>query len=185
MYVHVCIRLETRSRENASESLSHLDQSYLRNSRRAGAVFSSSGKSQCFRSVEPTTMPRTAWNLYFRFCSITARHPRLQIDVNELRMLDKEQFKTYVLSILNADSTCTDGASEQKYGGCDSFGGMSKDIGQQWKDADALTRAAFKELASEDMKRHKKVCCLLACTGLGSTSTSYSTSTSHMVFSNV
>jgi hypothetical protein len=73
-------------------------------------------------------------------------------------MLDKEQYKSYIKTILNADSTCTDSTSEQKYGGCDSFGGMSKDIGQQWKDADALTRAAFKELASEDMKRHKKVC---------------------------
>jgi hypothetical protein len=117
-------------------------------------------------------MPQTAWNLYFRFCRKAASHPHLQIDWNELGMLDKEQYKNYVVAILNTESTLQ---SELKYGGCDSFGGMSKDLGQRWKDADDLTKSVFNELASEESKRYKKVCFLLACTELDSSTPSSQT----------
>jgi hypothetical protein len=83
------------------------------------------------------------------------------MDPNELSVVDKERYKSYVVAILITDPVRMDDACDRKYGGCDSFGGMSKDIGRQWKQADALTKAVFKELASEDAKRHKKVCCYL------------------------
>jgi hypothetical protein len=78
------------------------------------------------------------------------------MDWNELGVVSKEEYKSYVMTILNADSIRIDDASEQRYGGSDSFGGMSKDIGRQWKQADALTKTVFKELAKENMERHKK-----------------------------
>jgi hypothetical protein len=106
-------------------------------------------------------MPQSAWNLYFRYNTNAACHPHLHMDPNELSVVDKERYKSYVVAILITDPVRMDDACDRKYGGCDSFGGMSKDIGRQWKQADALTKAVFKELASEDAKRHKKVCCYL------------------------
>jgi hypothetical protein len=106
------------------------------------------------------------------------------MDWNELGVVSKEEYKSYVMTILNADSIRIDDASEQRYGGSDSFGGMSKDIGRQWKQADALTKTVFKELAKENMERHKKVQLqlLFPCTILDSTSSSQTLFCTHHLF---
>jgi hypothetical protein len=104
-------------------------------------------------------MPQSAWNLYFRFRRNAVYHPHLQVNSNELGVDDKEQYKSNVKMMLNADCTRLDNPSQFKYGGCDSFSAMSKNIAREWKQTDAFTRAVFEDLAREDNERHKKVRC--------------------------
>ena len=80
-----------------------------------------------------------------------------------MEMLTREQYKTYVKMVLNSvedsDSSVGGGneASQPKFFGHHSFSGMSKKVGKQWKQADALTRSVFKDLAKEEMQRFRKV----------------------------
>ena len=69
-------------------------------------------------------------------------------------------FKSYVKMVIDTDvedlPVDIDGA-RQKFFGSESFAAMSKKVSQKWKEADALTRSVFKELAKEDRERYKRV----------------------------
>lgn len=88
-------------------------------------------------------------------------YPSLQL--NEMGSPNKERHKEHIRMVLNAnmepDSTITekDFASQAKFLRCSSFSGMSKNVAKRWKSADPLVRSAFKDLAKEEMQRHKKV----------------------------
>ena len=76
----------------------------------------------------------------------------------------KEQYREYVKTVLEAnegsDSSVDsgNGVIQSKFFGMDnSFSGMSKKVGKQWKQADAVIRSVFRDLAKEENERAKKV----------------------------
>lgn len=106
------------------------------------------------------TPPQSAYHLYFRFYKNVALRPSLRIASIRGDKTNKEVYKNFVQTVLDADLNdgSFDGdAVQQRYFGNDSFSGMSKQISKKWREVDELTRSIFKELAAEDSERYKKV----------------------------
>ena len=116
--------------------------------------------STILRFLLKPTMVRSAYHLYFRYCRNIARCPSLGMEFNEVDQANKEQFKAHVKRVLEANQdeiSVDETAGRPKYLGSDSFTGMSKKLGQEWKEADALTQSVFKDLAKEENDRVKIV----------------------------
>ena len=98
---------------------------------------------------------RSAYSLYFRFRKNMHKTPTFQIDF-ECNDANRERYKAFVQRVLIG--VWDDEANEtQKYIGNNNFSDMSKQIGNDWKKVDDLTRSIFKELAVADDRRYKKV----------------------------
>ncbi|KAL3789552.1 hypothetical protein HJC23_001360 [Cyclotella cryptica] len=103
--------------------------------------------------------PRSAYHLYFRFYRNILQCPSLQMNSIQTDKTQKDLYKSYVKMVLNTevdDLPVEKDAAHQKFFGSDSFAGMSKKVSQKWKEADALTRSVFKEIAKEDRERYKR-----------------------------
>eukprot|EP00956_Cyclotella_meneghiniana_P023681 scaffold46528_cov72-Cyclotella_meneghiniana.AAC.11 len=97
---------------------------------------------------------RSAYSLYFRFRKNMHKTPTFQIDF-ECNDANRERYKAFVQRVLIG--VRDDEANEtQKYIGNNNFSDMSKQIGNDWKKVDDLTRSIFKELAVADDRRYKK-----------------------------
>ena len=104
---------------------------------------------------------RSAYSQYIRF--------RQNIHTNPLSFLidftcndaNRERYKAFVVRVLIGVED--EGNENQKYMGNNNFSDMSKQMGNDWKEVDDLTRSIFKELAVADDKRYKKVTIIFTC----------------------
>ncbi|KAL3783654.1 hypothetical protein HJC23_004829 [Cyclotella cryptica] len=108
----------------------------------------------------PPSTPRSAYHLYFRFYKNVLLYPSLRMDPIRDGEKDRELYKRYVQTVLNAntdDLAIEENGGQQRYIGNVSFVVMSKKVSKKWREVDELTRSVFKELAKEDGERYKKV----------------------------
>eukprot|EP00804_Cyclotella_cryptica_P011480 CCRYP_017055-RC/>CCRYP_017055-RC protein AED:0.08 eAED:0.08 QI:315/1/1/1/0.25/0/5/745/242 len=107
----------------------------------------------------PPSTPRSAYHLYFRFYKNVLLYPSLRMDPIRDGEKDRELYKRYVQTVLNAntdDLAIEENGGQQRYIGNVSFVVMSKKVSKKWREVDELTRSVFKELAKEDGERYKK-----------------------------